>query len=102
MTERRVSTQQQRRLEREGFTLEVTHAGKRFWREPRTGRRLSADHAFAVVRQKEAHTLQQAGREHVEEVGGETYWRRPDSGHLYPQGAAYDVVVERAQEGPWA
>src|SRR3712207_9424789 len=30
-----------------------------------------------------------------EEVGGKTYWRRPDSARLYPQGAAYDVVVLR-------
>lgn len=93
MTERRVSSEQQRRLEREGFMLEVNPAGKRLWREPGTGRRLSGDHAFELLRRKEARTLEEEGWERVEEVGQETYWRRPDSGHLYPQGAAYDVVV---------
>ncbi len=92
MTERRVSAEQQRRLEREGFTLEVTRAGKRFWKEPGNGQRLSGDDAFELVRQKEARILEAAGWERVEEVGGETYWCRPDSGRLYPQGAAYDVV----------
>ncbi len=93
VTERRVSPEQQRRLEREGFTLEVSPAGKRLWREPGTGRCLSGDHAFELVRQKEARTLEEAGWERAEVVGRETYWRRPDSGRLYPQGAAYDVVV---------
>ncbi len=98
MTERRVSAEWQRRLEREGFTLEVTRAGKRLWREPDTGRPLPGDHAFELVRQKEARTLEEAGWERAEVVGRETYWRRPDSGRLYPQGAAYDVVL-RTQEG---
>ncbi len=98
MTERRVSGEQQRRLEREGFTLEVSPAGKRLWREPGTERRLSGDHAFELVRRKEARTLEEAGWERAEEVGRETYWRRPDSGHLYPQGAAYDVVVHAREE----
>ncbi len=93
MTERHVSAERQRRLEREGYTLEVTRAGKRLWREPDTGRRLSGDHAFELVRQKEARILEEAGWERAEEVGQETYWRRPESGRLYPQGAAYDVVV---------
>jgi hypothetical protein len=97
VTERRVSAEQQRRLEREGFTLEVNPAGKRLWREPGTGRRLSGDHAFELLRRKEARILEEAGWERAEEVGRETYWRRPDSGHLYPQGAAYDVV-RRTQE----
>jgi hypothetical protein len=105
MTERRVSAERQRRLEREGFTLEVTRAGKRLWREPETGDRLSGDHAFELVRQKEARTLEEAGWERAEEVGRETYWRRPESGRLYPQGAAYDVVVgtqyKRGEDPLW-
>ena len=36
MAERRVGAEQQRRLEREGFPLEVTRAGKHFWKEPGT------------------------------------------------------------------
>jgi hypothetical protein len=97
VTERRVSAEQQRRLEKEGFTLEDTPVGKRLWREPGTGRRLSGDHAFELLRQKEARTLEEEGWERAEVVGRETYWRRPDSGRLYPQGAAYDVV-RRTQE----
>lgn len=31
------------------------------------------------------------------EVGGEAYWRRPDSGRLYPRGPAVEVL--RAQRG---
>jgi hypothetical protein len=92
MTERRVSGEQQRRLEEEGFTLEVSPAGKRIWREPGTGRLLSGNHAFELVRQKEARTLENAGWERAEVVERETYWRRPDSGRLYPRGAAYDVM----------
>ncbi len=98
MTERRVGPEEQRRLEREGFMLEVTPAGKRYWREPGTENRLSGDHAFWLVRQKEARTLEEAGWERVEEVKGETYWRRPDSGHVYPQGPAYDVVMRVLEE----
>ncbi len=101
MTERRVSAEQQRRLEKEGFTLEVSPVGKRLWWEPGTGRRLSGNHAYEHVRQKEASTLEEAGWERAEVVGRETYWRRPDSGRLYPQGAAYDVV-RRTQEEPQA
>ena len=101
MSERRVREAQQWRLEREGFMLEVTRAGKRLWREPGTGRRLSGDHARELLRQKEARTLEEAGWERAEEVGRETYWRRPDSGYLYPQGAAYDVVVGTEEERQW-
>jgi hypothetical protein len=52
VTERRVSAEQQRRLEREGFTLEVNPAGKRLWREPGSERRLSGDHAFGLLRRR--------------------------------------------------
>ena len=98
MIERRVSAEQQRRLEKEGFTLEVGPAGKRIWREPGTGDRLSGDHAFGLLRRKEARTLEEEGWERAEVVGREAYWRRPDSGHLYPQGAAYDVVLRTQEE----
>jgi hypothetical protein len=48
--ERRASSEQQRRLEKEGFKLEVSPAGKRIWRVPGTGGRLSGYHAFELVR----------------------------------------------------
>ena len=98
MTERRVGGEEQRRLEREGFRLEINPAGKRLWREPGTDQRVSGDHAMELLKQKEARTLEKAGWERVEEVGRETYWRRPDSGHLYPQGAAYDVILGAQEE----
>jgi hypothetical protein len=44
MTERCVGAEQPRRLEREVFRLEVTRAGKRFWRE-----RSHDDLVFAVA-----------------------------------------------------
>jgi hypothetical protein len=43
------------------------------------------------VRQEEARRLKEAGWEPVE-GGRETYWRRPDTGRLYPRGPAYDVI----------
>ncbi len=98
VTERRVGPREQRRLEREGFRLEITPGGKRYWREPETGRRLSPNHAAEILEQKEVRTLEEAGWE-VVEVEGKTYWRRPDSGHLYPRGAAYDVLRTMGKEG---
>ena len=98
MSERQVGAAQQRRLEREGFTLEVTPAGKHYWWEPETGRRLSPSSAAEIVRKKEARRLGEAGWEPVE-VEGETYWRRPSSGRLYPRGAAYDLLLRTVEEG---
>jgi hypothetical protein len=65
---------QQQRLQREGFRLEVTRAGKHYyWREPETGRRLSPPHAAELLRQKD--------------------WPRPSSGRLYPRGGAHDLLL---------
>ncbi len=97
MSEGRVDTVQQQMLEREGFTLEVTPAGKHYWREPETGRRLSPSGAAEIVRKKEVRRLGEAGWEPVE-VEGETYWRKPSSGHLYPRSAAYDLLFRAAEE----
>ena len=47
MTERRTSAEMARRLEQAGFELEVAPTGKRWWREPGTGRMLSGDHGQA-------------------------------------------------------
>jgi hypothetical protein len=96
VTERRTSQEDAWRLEQAGYVLEVTHAGRRCWREPGTGQLLSGDHAAELLRQEEVWTLQEAGWERVE-AGAETYWRRPDTGRLYPRGAAYDVVRQRRE-----
>lgn len=94
----RAAARREHRLEAAGFALEVTPAGKRFWREPETGRRVSGDHAAELVRKSEEQRLLDEGWEPVE-VEGETYWRRPGSGRLYPREAAYDLLVRRREDG---
>ena len=93
MTERRTSQEDAWRLEKAGYVLEVTHAGRRCWREPGTGQLLSGDHAAELLRLEEVRTLEEAGWERVEDEA-DTYWRRPDTGRLYPRRAAYDVLKE--------
>ena len=92
----RAGARREHRLEAAGFALEVTPAGKRFWREPETGRRLSGDHAAELVRKKEEQRLLEEGWEPAE-VEGETYWRRPGSGRLYPREAAHDLIARRSE-----
>ena len=96
MTERRVSAEMARRLEETGFQLEIAPTGKRWWREPGTGRLLSGDHAAELLRRKEERALEEAGWDRVN-TEGEAYWRKPVSGRLYPQKAAHDVV-KRAEQ----
>ena len=85
-----------RRLRYAGYVFERSRAGKHFWVEPGTGTRLPEDRAFARVREEEMLLLIEAGWERVE-IGGDAYWRRPDTGRLYPRGPAVDVL--RAQQG---
>jgi hypothetical protein len=84
-------SENQRRLRRAGYEFEPSRAGKHLWRQPGTERLLPEDHALVLVQQEEARMLEEAGWELVE-GGREKYWRRPDSGHLYPRGQAYDVM----------
>ena len=88
-----------RRLRYAGYVFERSPAGKHFWVEPGTGRRLPEDHAFALVREEERHLLIEAGWERVE-VEGEAYWRRPDTGRLYPRGPAVDVLRAQQEKSP--
>jgi hypothetical protein len=92
MTERRTNEEIARRLKDAGYLLEVAPTGRRLWREPGTGQLLSGDHAAELLRQEEVRTLEEAGWEPVEVDAETTYWRRPDSGRLYPRRAAYDTV----------
>jgi hypothetical protein len=46
--------------------------------------------ALDKVERIEEQELEEAGWER-EVIEGETYWCRPDTGHLYPRGPAYDV-----------
>lgn len=80
------SAQPHRRLERAGFRLETTPAGKRRWRTPETGKLVSEERAV------------EAARWEPENVEGETYWLRPDSGCLYPREAAYDILERTYEE----
>jgi hypothetical protein len=91
MTERRTSAEVARRLEEAGFRLEVAPTGKRWRREPGTGHLLSVDHAAKFLRRGEERALEQAGWKRVN-IEGEAYWRKPDSGHLYPQKAVHEVM----------
>ena len=84
-----------RRLEGAGYVLQTTGSGKRFWVQPQTAERLLEDHALAAVYEEERRLLAEAGWEQVR-IGGEAYWRRPDTGRLYPRGPAVEVV--RSQE----
>lgn len=52
-----------------------------------------------LIGEMQARRLEEARWEPVE-IEGETYWRRPDSGRLYPRGAAYDLVEQGGEEGP--
>jgi hypothetical protein len=52
--------------------------------------------ALDEVERREEQELEEAGWERVE-VEGRIAWRRPDTGHLYPRGSAYDVRRRRDQ-----
>jgi hypothetical protein len=57
---------------------------------------MTGDAALDQVERREEQELEEAGWEQVE-VQGRTYWSRPDTGHLYPRGPAYDVHKCRDQ-----
>ncbi len=97
MTERRTSKEDAWRLKEAGYVLEFAPTGRRCWRQPGTGQLLSGDHAAELLRLEEVRTLEDAGWEGVED-GVDTYWRRPDTGRLYPRRAAYDVA-KQGKEG---
>lgn len=42
--------------------------------------------------EQECRELREAGWELVEDSVGKRIWRKPDSGHLYPQDAAVTIV----------
>jgi hypothetical protein len=53
---------------------------------------------LSELERREEQELEDAGWEQVE-VQGRTYWCRPDTGHLYPRGPAYDVHKKRRDQG---
>ena len=90
MSERHVDAEGERRLTEAGFLPEESGAHKRRFRDPKTGRAMPPGAALDEAELGEERELEGAGWERVE-VEGETYWSKPDSGRLYPRGAAYDV-----------
>ncbi len=42
--------------------------------------------------EEERRELEAAGWEFVEDAVGKSFWRKPDSGYLYPQDAAVTIV----------
>ena len=42
--------------------------------------------------EQERRELEEAGWEYVEDAVGKSLWRKPDSGHLYPQDAAVTLI----------
>jgi hypothetical protein len=90
LSERHVDAEGERRLTQAGFSPEEFGAHKRRWRDPMTGRAMPGGTALDEAERREERELAEAGWERVD-VEGETYWAKPDSGHLYPRGAAYDT-----------
>jgi hypothetical protein len=96
MSERHIDAEGERRLMEADFLPEESHVGKRRWKDPDTGRAMPGDAALDQVERREEQELEEAGWEQVE-VQDRHYWRRLDTGHLYPRGPAYDVHTRRDQ-----
>jgi hypothetical protein len=90
VSERHIDAEGERRLTQAGFLPVESRVGKRRWEDPDTGREMPGGTALDKVERGEEQELEEAGWERVE-IEGESYWCKPDSGHLYPRGAAYDT-----------
>jgi len=90
LSERHIDAEGERRLDEAGFLPVESRVGKRRWKDPDTGMAMPGGSALDEVEGREEQELEGAGWERVE-VGGKTYFSRPDSGRLYPRGAAYDT-----------
>ena len=90
-----VSSRKRARLEAAGWELVEFRSGKSLWRKPDRGpsggRMYTLKSALKHANRQEWGELEEAGWEAVE---GErtTYWRRPDTGYLYAQGMAIEIV----------
>ena len=98
MSERHIDAEGKRRLTDFGFVSEESRTGKRLFRDPETGRVMPSGSALDKVEQSEEQELEEAGWERVV-LEDETYWSKPDSGRLYPRGAAYDTHNKRRDQG---
>ena len=91
MSERHIDAEGERRLIEAGFVPEESRLGKRRWKDRDTGRTMPGGAALDRVERREEQELEDEGWERVEAQGTMVFWRRPNTGHLYPRGAAYDV-----------
>ena len=96
MSKRRDSEHRQV-LEEARWELVETKAGKRLWRHRDTGEKRIEDAALELLRQQRSRHLREGGWEPVA-VEGQTYWRKPDSGRLYPEQAALYVEDQRREK----
>ena len=92
-----VSDVQRERLEGAGWELVEFRSGKSLWRGPEGGRLYTLKSALKHMDRQERAQLEAAGWEAVE-GDRTTYWCRPDSGYLYAQEVAIEVV-RRTDEG---
>jgi|SRR5215211_9291729 len=90
MSERHIDAEGERRLYEAGFLSVESRVGKRRFRDPETGQEMPGGTALDKVERREEKELKEAGWERVD-LKGETYWCKPDSGRLYPRGAAFDI-----------
>ena len=79
------------RLEAAGWRLVETRSGRSLWYQPSRQRRYTLGSALKQAMRQERAELEAAGWEAVEGER-ETFWRRPDTRHLYAQEAAIEVV----------
>ena len=97
MSERHIDAEGERRLDEAGFLPVESRVGKRRFRDPKTGRVMPGGTALDEVEGREEEELEEADWERVD-LGGETYFSKPDSGRLYPRGAAYDTYRREGTE----
>lgn len=97
MSDRRIDAEGERRLRAAGFVPESSPTGKQRWQDPETGRMIPGANALQEAQRRAEKDLEEAGWER-EAVDGETYWRRPDSGRLYPREPAHDLLKNWKQE----
>lgn len=91
---------QRARLEAAGWVRIELRSGKSLWWRPGAVRYYTLDSALKHVNREERGQLEAAGWEAIGSAR-ETFWRRPDTGHLYAQEAAIGVVRRAHSGGAW-
>jgi len=94
----RLKASQRRRLEVAGWELAEVRFGRSLWRRPGGRRLYTLSSALKHVERQERKELEAAG---WKAVAGEreTFWRRPESGYVYAQEAAIEIVQSADKGG---